>query len=102
MSGASAASASRKGHTAKRAAGSGRGKEMSNWDWLAKAAIACWAISIAGKLLIMVAGEMSLIRRPNFVGIFDLTGLVSSGCAHCFTDSPLDLSALRKGELGLC
>jgi len=50
---------------------------MSNWDWLAKAAIACWAISIAGKLLIMVAGEMSLIRRPNFVGVFDLTGLVA-------------------------
>ena len=44
---------------------------------LAKAAISCWAMFAIGKLLIVIAAEMSLIRRPNFFGVVDLVGLVA-------------------------
>jgi len=50
---------------------------MSNWDWLAKAVMSCWAISIVGKLTIAVASGMSGIRGQNFFSIFDLVGLVA-------------------------
>lgn len=53
------------------------GLETKNWSWLPTATVSCWAISIGGKVLLMLSGGTHSVTGMNIFGLFDFVGLAA-------------------------